>query len=97
VGHPTPVGLYPLGNSTEGLSDLLGNVWEWTSDWFDEGYYRQSPASDPKGPDNALQYKVVRGGAWAHNPQNARVSLRNWSEPTLRLSVIGFRCAGELS
>ena len=28
VGHPTPVGLYPLGATPEGVDDLAGNVWE---------------------------------------------------------------------
>ncbi len=29
VGHPTPVGIYPLGATPEGVQDLGGNVWEW--------------------------------------------------------------------
>ncbi|MBM3739388.1 MAG: NACHT domain-containing protein, partial [Acidobacteria bacterium] len=35
VGHPTPVGLYPLGVSAEGVLDLIGNVFEWTSTEFE--------------------------------------------------------------
>ena len=37
LGHPTPVGLYPLGATPHGIHDLAGNVWEWTRDWFKKG------------------------------------------------------------
>ncbi len=29
--HPTPVGMFPDGNTPEGAADMAGNVWEWTS------------------------------------------------------------------
>lgn len=31
IGHPTPVGLYPSGVSSEGAHNMVGNVLEWTS------------------------------------------------------------------
>ena len=32
VNHPTPVGIYPMGNGAFGHGDLAGNVWEWSAD-----------------------------------------------------------------
>jgi formylglycine-generating enzyme required for sulfatase activity len=39
-------------------------VWEWCSDWFDEGYHREMPAVDPAGPP-AGESHLARL-AWSH-------------------------------
>jgi formylglycine-generating enzyme required for sulfatase activity len=77
-----------------GLYDTLGNVWQWAADWYDEKYYTPAAASDPKGPSSG-KYRVRRGGSWNNVPRNARASGRNRVASEFRLSVIGFRCAGE--
>ncbi|OGS27445.1 MAG: hypothetical protein A2297_04295 [Elusimicrobia bacterium RIFOXYB2_FULL_48_7] len=33
-GKPKPVGSFPDGSSFEGVCDLCGNIWEWTTSWF---------------------------------------------------------------
>ena len=77
-----------------GLFDVLGNVWEWVNDWYDDKYYQNSPRQDPPGPANA-QFRVLRGGAWDDGPRGVRVSHRGRSRPVGRSSN-GFRCGGEV-
>lgn len=36
VGAPTPVGMFPDGNTPDGVADMAGNVFEWTLSKFDK-------------------------------------------------------------
>ena len=56
-----------------GLYDTLGNVWEWTADWFHENYFARNEARDPNGPKDGT-YRVVRGGSWFSGSQGVRAS-----------------------
>lgn len=76
-----------------GLYDMVGNVIEWTNDWYDRGYYAFMPKNNPQGPETGL-YKSVRGGGWAEGRSTKLANYyRNFSDPELRSSTIGFRCA----
>ncbi len=87
-----PVGAHPSGVSPYGLLDMGGNVWEWCSDWYDEGYYAVSPAKDPRGPSSGVAH-VVRGGSWDSRPSVLSCSVRNWGYRGYREGDFGFRCA----
>ena len=91
-GHPTPAGQYSSGRSAEGIDDLLGNVWEWCSDWY--GGYSGASEENPAGAE-AGKHRILRGGSWNNIPRNARVSNRGRYEPAKRYVSIGFRCAGD--
>ena len=75
------------------LYDMLGNVWEWTADWFDKNYYVRSEAHDPTGPSSGT-HRALRGGAWDDDARNTRLSNRYSLAPDSRNFYAGFRCVG---
>ncbi|MEZ4441094.1 MAG: SUMF1/EgtB/PvdO family nonheme iron enzyme [Polyangiaceae bacterium] len=75
-----PIGVFPRGVSPFGIHDLVGSVWQWTSD--------RSGAA--KGYGRA---HVVRGGAWNNLPWSIGSAGRNAYPPDAQFSNLGFRCA----
>ncbi|MDR1049786.1 MAG: formylglycine-generating enzyme family protein [Deltaproteobacteria bacterium] len=73
-----------------GFFDMLGNVWEWVSDWYED--YSESTATNPVGPPAGAS-KVIRGGAWGSAASLCRPTTRNVKNPDERSPLIGFRLA----
>jgi formylglycine-generating enzyme required for sulfatase activity len=73
-----------------GLYDMMGNVMEWTNDWYDNNYYPFMPKRNPQGPETG-RYRSIRGSSFAGGGN--LVDFRNFSDPELRSTTIGFRCA----
>jgi formylglycine-generating enzyme required for sulfatase activity len=103
----TPVGYYngsdhggvyqtTDGSSPYGAHDMVGNVWEWVSDWYVSDYYDEYSTdawpADPQGPDSGT-FRVLRGGDWGRGDTDSRASNRNWNYPDNSLNAYGFRCS----
>jgi formylglycine-generating enzyme len=78
-----------------GLYDITGNVWEWTTDFYDPGYYAVSPSDDPKGPDRG-RFKVIRGGSWHSGAMCVQTYFRNGLSPSWVDFAVGFRCIKDI-
>ena len=90
LNRTNPVGIFPTGTSPYGCYDMVGNVWEWCCDWYEENYYKKSPAKNPTGPSSG-SHRVIKGGSWLFNAWHSRAASRNYVYPAFRDLHLGFR------
>lgn len=89
IRRTTPIGVFPGGNTPDGLVDMTGNVWEWTS-----SLHKPYPYVESDGRENPLTgdvRRVVRGGSWHSSRGSARAAYRLLDYPVGRSLGQGFR------
>ena len=91
-GDTERVNIYEKGNSLYGLSDVIGNVSEWTLDWYDENWYESTEQNNPKGPEFGSD-KVVRGNSYETDQNELHLASRYGMPPESYSYSVGFRCA----
>lgn len=77
-----------------GLYNVVGNVWEWTVDWWGTSHDRK-PRTDPKGPISG-EDKVKKGGSYMCSKgfcYRYRCSARSKNSADSSAHNLGFRCA----
>jgi len=76
-----------------GLFDMIGNAYEWCSDYYEYYYYDGSPGSNPPGPDTG-QSRVLRGGSCYDGffPSYLRCATRYSYISSTTDGIVGFRC-----
>ncbi len=91
---PTPAAAFPAGSSAFGVTDLLGNGWEWTQTVFApfDGFepFPFYPGYSANFFDG--QHYVLKGGSARTAAGLLRRSFRNWFQPRYPFIYTGFRC-----
>ena len=73
-----------------GVYDMLGNVWEWVSDWYAPDAYSRHSLNDPTGPPEGTA-RVRRGGSYHCPVHLVRPGYRVSNTPLVAYDVTGFR------
>ncbi|OQC35254.1 MAG: Serine/threonine-protein kinase pkn1 [Deltaproteobacteria bacterium ADurb.Bin058] len=91
-GSTWPVCSKPSGNTTQGLCDMAGNVYEWVQDWYHDTY-DGAPTDGSAWESPAGSTRVIRGGSWHRYAGHVRAANRNFDGPRIRSAYVGFRLA----
>ncbi len=82
VRQTTAVGIFPSGQSPYGVNDMSGNVWDWCLTDFRSG---------SNSNFTSHRSRVLRGGSWNHDPDDARCADRDLGDPSDKYFGFGFR------
>ena len=85
----------PVGSfspNAYGLHDMPGNVREWVSDCWNDGY-AGAPADGAAWLQGDCERRGVRDGSWNHHPAVLRSAVRYWYRIDRPSPMLGFRVA----
>ena len=88
--YSAPVGSYRA--NAFGLHDMLGNVFEWTQDCWNDNYHG-APTDGSAWMTVTCSRRVVRGGSWSDDPRGLRSAYRFGLTTAFRSNYAGFRVA----
>ena len=81
-----------------GLYNMVGNVWEWQTDWFTSSFHGSTASSfNPVGPPTGVS-KTMKGGSYlCHYTycNRYRIAARTSNTPDSSSGNLGFRCAAD--
>lgn len=90
----SPIGVFPGGDTTEGLTDMTGNVVEWCCSIYRRDSNR---AGERAAGDGASDLRALRGGSWRDHHDYCTCAFSRGRDAGERYSGIGFRvcCVGD--
>ncbi|MCX7178372.1 MAG: SUMF1/EgtB/PvdO family nonheme iron enzyme, partial [Proteobacteria bacterium] len=91
--YTAPVGRFPA--NAFGVHDMLGNVWEWVEDCWNEGYSGAPDVAQARVTGSCSE-RVFRGGAWDSKPTLVRAAYRDRESKGDCHDNLGFRVARSL-
>jgi len=105
-GYLTTAPVKSFSPNGYGLYDMAGNVWEWTSDWYNTNYYIEVTSDNktiynPKGADRPYnardpysKERIMKGGSFLCNASycaSYRISSRMATSMDSSMEHLGFR------
>ncbi len=91
--QPSPVGYF--GHNQFGLTDVLGNIWQSTSDCWNKNY-EHAPEDGSSWLTGACAESVMRGGAWVSDISGVTSASRSYTGRFSKSNTVGFRVAKTL-
>jgi len=89
VRRTTPIGVFAGGATPEGLADMTGNTWDWTSSLYTPYLSNEDGRKDPVSTGKSR--RAVRGGSWNNIHVFVRTACRNQFYPCYRHCILGLR------